>query len=194
MYITFEGIDTTGKSTQIELFKKNYKTIVATKEPGGTKIGIKLREILLNNKERLGVNTELLIFLADRAEHYEKIVKPALKKHNVISDRGLISGISYALANHPKLDLDFLIKINKFTLDNNLPDKVIFFKTNYELLSSRLDKKKRDTIEKRGIEYLLEVQLLMQKILNVLGVEYLEINSADSRQKIYRQIEGFIYD
>lgn len=193
MYIIFEGIDTTGKSTQVELFASRHKNIVTTKEPGGTKVGIKLREILLTSDEKLGVNAELLLFLADRAEHYEKIVKPSLKDNHVISDRGLISGISYALANHPEIDRDFLIKVNEFALNGNLPDKVVLFKTNYDLITSRLGNKEKDTIEQRGIEYLLHVQDLMKETLDTLHVEYLEINSADTIEEIYKQIEEFIY-
>ena len=193
MYIIFEGIDTTGKSTQVELFANRHKNVVSTKEPGGTKIGIKLREILLENNEKLGVNAELLLFLADRAEHYEKVVKPALKENYVISDRGLISGISYALANHPELDRDFLLHVNKFALNGNLPKKVVLFKTTYELITSRLGSKEKDKIEKRGIDYLLHVQDLMKETLDSLHVEYLEVNSADTIEEIYKQIEEFIY-
>jgi len=193
MYIIFEGIDTTGKSTQVELFASRHKNIVTTKEPGGTKVGQKFRQILLESNDKLCTNAELLLFLADRAEHYEKVVKPALKKNYVISDRGLVSGISYALANHPELDRDFLLHVNKFALDGNLPDKVVLFKTNYELITSRLGNKKKDTIEQRGIKYLLHVQDLMKETLDALHVEYLEVNSADTIEEIYKQIEEFIY-
>ena len=193
MYIIFEGIDTTGKSTQVELFASRHKNIVTTKEPGGTKVGQKFRQILLGSDDKLSSNAELLLFLADRAEHYEKIVKPALKENYVISDRGLISGISYALANHPELNPDFLIRVNKFALDGNLPNKVVFFKTNYELITSRLGNKKKDTIELRGIKYLLHVQDLMKETLEALHVEYLEVNSANTIEEIYKQIEEFIY-
>ena len=193
MYIIFEGIDTTGKSTQVELFENRHKNIVTTKEPGGTKVGIKFRQILLESDDKLCSNAELLLFLADRAEHYEKVVKPALKENYVISDRGLVSGISYALANHPELDRDFLLHVNKFALGGNLPDKVVLFKTNHELITSRLGNKKKDTIELRGIKYLLHVQDLMKETLDALHVEYLEVNSADSIEEIYKQIEEFIY-
>ena len=193
MYIIFEGIDTTGKSTQVELFANRHKNVITTKEPGGTEIGIKLRKILLENDEKLGVNAELLLFLADRAEHYEKVVKPALEKNYVISDRGLISGISYALANHPELDCDFLLDINKFALDGNLPKKVVLFKTNHDLITSRLGNKEKDKIEKRGIDYLLHIQDLMKETLDSLHIEYLEVNSTNTIEEIYKQIEEFIY-
>lgn len=194
MYIIFEGVDTCGKSTQVELFKKRHNNIVTTKEPGGTKVGQKFREILLESDDKLSTNAELLLFLADRAEHYEKKVKPSLKENFVISDRGLISGIAYALANHPELDFHFLLHINKFALNNNLPDKVVLFKTNYKLITARLGNKEKDTIEKRGIDYLLHVQDIMKKTLESLHVDYLEVNSESTIEEIYKQIEEFIYD
>ena len=193
MYIIFEGVDTCGKSTQVELFSQNHKNIVTTKEPGGTKVGQKFREILLTSDEKLSPNAELLLFLADRAEHYASVVKPALKNNIVISDRGLISGIAYALANHPELDKDFLLHVNKFALDGNLPDKVILFKTNHKLITKRLGNKEKDTIEKRGIDYLLHVQDLMKETLDTLHIKYLEVNSEDTIEKIYKQIEEYIY-
>ena len=193
MYIIFEGVDTTGKSTQVELFSQRHTNVITTKEPGGTKVGLRLREILLESDEKLGVNAELLLFLADRAEHYGKVVKPALKDNYVISDRGLVSGISYALANHPELDRDFLLQVNKFALDGNLPDKVVLFNTNYELITSRLGNKEKDTIEKRGIDYLLQVQKLMKETLEALHVDFIEVDSADTIEHIYKQIEEFIY-
>jgi dTMP kinase len=191
MYIIFEGIDTTGKSTQVELFKKRHKNIITTKEPGGTELGLKLREILLNSDKKISFNAEMLLFLADRAEHYDKVVKMA--NSDVISDRGFISGISYALTNHKELDMNFLIKLNKFALSENLPDKIILFITNKELINSRLKSKQKDTIEQRGIDYLIDVQELMRKVLKALHVEFLEIDSSNTIEQIYKQIEDFIY-
>ena len=109
MYLIVEGIDTSGKSTQIELLKKLYPDAITTKEPGGTPIGIKIREMILHE----GVNnhkSELFLFLADRAEHYKNIIEPNLDK-TIISDRGFISGIAYALANHEDYKKDFLLQL-----------------------------------------------------------------------------------
>lgn len=193
MYIIFEGIDTTGKSTQVELFKQRHNDVIATKEPGGSNLGIKLREILLESEEKISINAELLLFLADRAEHYEKVVKIAREKNIVISDRGLMSGIAYALANHDELELDFLVHLNKFALGNRLPDKIVLFLTDEKLITSRLGNKKQDTIEQRGISYLLHVQDLMKSVLDSLHVDFIEVDSAKTIEEIYTQIEDFIY-
>jgi len=95
MYVIFEGIDGCGKTTQIELLKNSFSKLIVTKEPGGTEFGIKAREILLHSEIK-SAKAELLLFLADRAEHYKEVVEPNLDAL-VVSDRGFLSGIAYAL-------------------------------------------------------------------------------------------------
>jgi len=193
MYVIFEGIDTTGKSTQIELFENSFENVTAIREPGGTKLGEKLREIILESEHNISFNAELFLFLADRAQNFEENIKNN-KDKIIISDRGMISGISYALANHPILDKDFLILINKFALEGNLPDKVVLFKTNKELMIERLASKSHDNIELRGIEYLLKVQDLMIDVLNALPIKVLVVNASKSIEDIHNTIKDFVYD
>jgi dTMP kinase len=192
MYIIFEGVDTSGKSTQIELLKKEYKNALFTKEPGGTKFGESIRSIILDDGVVSPI-AELFLFLADRAEHYEKVIKPNLDKL-IISDRGFISGISYALTNNKSFDIDTLIQLNRLALLDTLPDLVVLFKTDKDLIKSRLNTKDRDVIEKRGIDYLIEVQTNMQNILKELPVRYETIDSRDSIESIHKEIKGFIND
>lgn len=192
MYILFEGVDTSGKTTQIELLKKEYPKSIVTKEPGGTPLGLKIRSMILHK----GVSnhiTELFLFLADRAEHFEKVIKPNSDRL-IISDRGFISGIAYALTNHKDLELDFLLTLNKFALSNKLPDLVILFKTNKELIISRIGEKQEDMIEKRGIAYLLQVQSNMEKVLQKLDINYHTIDSSNSIEDIQKQIKALIDD
>ena len=193
MYVIFEGIDTTGKSTQIELFEKTFDDVIAVREPGGTKLGKKLREIILESKHNISFNAELFLFLADRAQNFEENIKNS-KDKIIISDRGMISGISYALANHPMLDKDFLILMNKFALEGNLPDKIVLFKTNKDLIMQRLASKSHDNIELRGIDYLLKVQDLMINVLNSLPIKVLAVDASKSIENIHNTIKEFIYD
>ena len=193
MYVIFEGVDTTGKSTQIELFENSFENVTAIREPGGTKLGEKLREIILESEHNISFNAELFLFLADRAQNFEENIKNN-KDKIIISDRGMISGISYALANHPILDKDFLILINKFALEGNLPDKVVLFKTNKELILERLASKSHDNIELRGIGYLLKVQDLMIDVLNSLPIKVLVVDASKSREDIHNTIKDFVYD
>lgn len=193
MYIIFEGIDTTGKSTQIELFRQRHADIMTLKEPGNTELGRNLRDIILNSEHKLSFNAELFLFLADRAENFAENISGNPYKM-ILSDRGMISGIAYALANCENLDMDFLIELNKFALGGNLPDAVVFFKTTKKLIEQRLSLKDHDNIELRGIDYLLNVQDLMGKVLKKLPVKVLTIDASKEIEKIYKEIEEFMYD
>ncbi len=189
MYILFEGIDTCGKSTQIELLAQKYHDIIVTKEPGGTKFGIKAREILLEDS-LASKRAELLLFLADRAEHYEEVVEPN-KNKVVISDRGFLSGIGYALANGD-FDFDELVRLNKFALNEHFPDKIILFVTNMNTLQQRTSQKELDGIELRGLEYLINVQTKMQESLQKLDIDYLEVDATDSIENIHQKILSYL--
>jgi len=189
MYILFEGIDTCGKSTQIELLAENIPELVVTKEPGGTKFGEKAREILLADS-LASKRAELLLFLADRAEHYQEVIKPN-KNKIVISDRGFISGIGYALANGD-FDFDKLVLLNKFALEDHFPDKIILFLTNIETLKERTAAKTLDGIELRGLEYLLEVQEHMKKSIIKLEIPHLFIDATDSIENIHQSILTYL--
>ncbi len=191
MYILFEGIDTCGKSTQIELLKKSYKNVIFTKEPGGTKTGEKIREIILNTNVK-SKRAELFLFLADRAEHFKEVIEPNQNKI-VISDRGFISGIAYSLANENRYK-DFLIKLNRFALEDHFPQKTVFFKTDYETIKKRMKNKKEDMIEKRGIEYLLKVQNIMEELLNELNLEHIVIDAKKNKEEINSIIKGYIFN
>jgi len=189
MYILFEGIDTCGKSTQIALLKEKYPDIVTTQEPGGTAFGKHAREILLQDSLR-SKRAELLLFLADRAEHYEEVVKPNRNKL-VISDRGFISGIGYALANGD-FDFEELVTLNKFALHNDLPDRVILFLTDMITLQTRTSQKTLDGIELRGLEYLLKVQELMKESILRLNIPHLFIDATQPIETIHEEINTYL--
>lgn len=198
MYVVFEGVDTAGKSTQVDLLHALYPDAIKTKEPGGTELGMTIRELILHR----GVNnhkTELFLFLADRAEHYKNIIAPyhehaslPLGYKMILSDRGLISGIAYALANHESYDMDFLITLNRFALDDMMPDKVVLLLTNEALIKERMGEKNADFIEKRGIDYLLKIQAIMIEVLDALRINYITIDASKDKKTIHQEIKGFI--
>ncbi len=189
MYIIFEGLDTCGKSTQIELLSKRLKDVIVTKEPGGTDFGKKAREILLSNSLS-SKRAELLLFLADRAEHYERVIKPNRDKI-ILSDRGFLSGIGYALADSD-FSFEYLIELNRFTLEDNFPDLIIFFKIDTQTLKGRTDSKELDSIEQRGLDYLLRVQDKMINSLKKLDIPYITIDATKDIESIYREINSLI--
>jgi dTMP kinase len=188
MYLILEGVDTSGKSTQLELLKDIYPNAYFTKEPGGTKLGSKIREIILHDGVQ-NHKAELFLFLADRAEHYKEIVS----NHDVvISDRGLISGIAYALANHDDYSLEFLTSLNRFALDDKMPDFVVLLETNEKLINQRMQTKSTDMIEKRGIKYLLKIQDIMKDVLKELDIKHIVIDASKDINTIHDEIKEFI--
>ena len=189
MYILFEGIDTCGKSTQIDLIANKHPEIIVTHEPGGTAFGKKAREILLTDS-LASKRAELLLFLADRAEHYEEIIEPN-KDKIIISDRGFISGIGYALANGD-FDFEELLSLNKFALKDHFPDRIVLFLTDMETLKERTSQKSLDGIELRGLEYLLTVQEHMKESIIKLDIPHLFIDATDSIENIHQTILTYL--
>ena len=100
MFISFEGGEGCGKSTQIELLKSYLEAkgrpVLATREPGGTELGKKLRELLLRQENQLDRQTEIYLFAADRCEHVSQVIQPALASGKIVlCDRFSDSTIAY---------------------------------------------------------------------------------------------------
>jgi len=100
MFITFEGIEGSGKSTQIQLlkefFEKKAQKAFFTKEPGSSEVGKKIRSVLLNKENKIFPQTEIFLIFADRVQHVQEIIKPNLNEGKiVISDRYYDSSIAY---------------------------------------------------------------------------------------------------
>ena len=183
MYITIEGIDTAGKSTQIDMLKKEYKNALFIKEPGFSPLGAKLRKIIF--EDEISKKAELFLFLADRAETIEKNVKPNLDKL-IISDRSVISGIAYGMEF---FDFDLLVNLNRFATNGIFPQKVIILTLDKKTLKERLSQKTHDNIEKRGIDYLLNIQENLIQTCNRLEIPYILINASNSIEEINFRIK-----
>ena len=189
MVVLFEGIDTCGKSTQIALLAEREHDLLLTHEPGGTAFGKQAREILLSDSLH-SKRAELLLFLADRAEHYSEIIKP--NKHKlIISDRGFLSGIGYALANGD-FAFETLLELNRFALEDDLPERIILFLTDMETLRQRTAEKHLDGIELRGLEYLLSVQQHMLESLEKLDIDHLLIDATEPVETIHQKIVSYL--
>ena len=189
MYVLFEGIDTCGKTTQIERIAREHPEAVITREPGGTAFGRRARKILLEGNLRSS-RAEVLLFLADRAEHYEEVVQPH-RDALLISDRGFLSGIGYALANKVA-SMEELIAFNRFALQDDWPDRIVFFQTDEATLRERLSAKSTDGIEDRGIDYLLEVQHQMLRTLKTMQLPSLLIDARDDVDTIHSAIVKYL--
>jgi len=192
MYVIIEGIDTAGKSTQLEILKQKYPEAIITKEPGGTEIGVKLREMVLNGEAKSKV-AEMFLFLADRAEHSYEIVKQN-KDQIIISDRGFLSGIAYAKT----APIEIAISLNIMALNGAMPEKIIILELSKEELEYRLSQKEQDSIEKRGSKYLLDIQKRMIDaidMINSMGTKKIELLRVDATQTIdaiAEEIQSFL--
>ncbi len=167
MYLVVEGIDTAGKSTQIERLGAHFSDAVVTKEPGGTALGLRIRDMVLHS-EIESSTTEMLLFLADRSEHIASVVKPNREKM-IISDRSVISGMAYAMVKN-EFPLERLIDLNRFATQNILPDMVIILQLTPEELAFRLSQKEHDVIESRGTQYLLDIQNALIEAAKALDI------------------------
>ncbi|QOG13140.1 dTMP kinase [Arcobacter sp. FWKO B] len=186
MYIAIEGIDTAGKSTQYELLKSIYTNAIFTKEPGGTPLGVKLRAMALGGEAKSKL-AEMFLFLADRAEHTQEIILKN-KDRLIVSDRSLISGIAYA----KDFPMEMTLVLNLIATSNNIPKKVILLELSKEELIKRLSGKVNDSIESRGVEYLLDIQQRMKQTIIKLGIDFKFIDASLSIEQIHQEIKEFI--
>ena len=186
MYIAIEGIDTAGKSTQIEQLQKEFSNAIITKEPGATEVGVKIRKMVLSGNIE-SKKAEFLLFLADRAEHIEKVVKPNLKNKMIISDRSAVSGVAYALIQG-EIDIKDIVTLNHFATTKIYPQKIYLLELTQNELEFRLSQKELDGIERRGVEYLLSIQNALLKASELLGIELVKIDATLSKEEITRLI------
>ncbi len=186
MYIVIEGIDTAGKSTQLDILQTKYPDAIFTKEPGATKIGKDLRQMVLTGQAKSKM-AEMFLFLADRAEHIEEVIIPN-KDKLVISDRSLISGIAYA----NDLPLEIVTSLNLMATNNTLPSHVILLELSREELTKRLNAKDNDSIELRGIDYLLDIQNRLKESIKLLQLNYIFIDASTPIDEIAKKIDTFI--
>ena len=185
MYIAIEGIDTAGKSTQIDAISKHYPDAITTKEPGGTEIGKEIREIVLSARTK-SKKAEFLLFLADRAEHMKEIIEPNMDKM-IISDRSAVSGVAYALVQG-EISETAIVHMNRFATNGIYPKKVFLLKLTREELEYRLSQKELDGIELRGTEYLLNIQESIIKAAGLLNIELVLVDATKSREEITKEI------
>ncbi|MDD2371029.1 MAG: dTMP kinase [Firmicutes bacterium] len=162
MFITFEGIDGSGKSTQCQLLKDSLEDIgykvFMTREPGGTKIAEAIRNILLHIDEPIEAMTEVFLYCAARNEHLEKIILPKLAEgYIVISDRFFDSTIAYQGGGRG-LGIDKMKEINSIFIEKATPDLAFFIDPDLSTIEKRMENKELDRIEKEGIEFMAKVR------------------------------------
>ena len=167
-FIVFEGIDGCGKTTQInEIYKwlpvsgliKKESEIIKTREPGGSRLGRKIRELILSNDNEIKPEniTELLLYYADRSEHISKVISPALNSGNwVLSDRFTGSTLAYQGYGR-NINIETIRILDSIICKKIRPDITIFLEISPEISISRRINRIPDRIESEGMAFLKKV-------------------------------------
>jgi len=159
-FISLEGIDGAGKSTHVagiaELLRARGKTVVLTREPGGTPFGEKLRALLL--ADRMHIDTETLLMFAARREHIAQVIEPALVAgHWVVSDRFTDATFAYQGAGGG-LSWERIAELERWVQGALRPDLTIVFDAPVEVARARLDKDRTDRFEREGVRFFERVR------------------------------------
>ena len=196
LFITFEGPEASGKSSQIILLKKYLKKnkipFLVTREPGGTVIAEKLRKIILNKKNPISTTEEILLLMSGRLNHINKIIKPSLEKGKiVITDRFADSSFVYqGYVN--KFGLKKTISLHKQLLNNFLPDKTFLFLMNPSIILTRLKKRTRlNKYDKYDINFHIKV-IKGYKKLSKNNKRFILLNAESSFDIVQNKIQKTI--
>lgn len=156
LFITLEGADGCGKTTQLNLLKEYLTSrgyeIVVTREPGGKGLGEKLREILLNYDGEVSDRCEAFLYLADRAQNVDTIIKPAINSGKIVlCDRHTDSSVAYQGYGREQ-NIDNINMLNELAVNGVHPDLTIVFDIDTETSMARVGAEK-DRLESAGIEF-----------------------------------------
>ncbi len=174
MFITIEGIEGSGKSTFVkglaEKFSEEKKEVCITREPGGSKLGLTLRPLLVSTlEEKLSARAEVLLFLADRAEHLDKVILPALKDNKIVlCDRYIHSTLAYQ-GYARGFDLDLLNSFNDFSSHSLMPSLTFLLDLDVETGLERAKSRNSETkaaIGKDEGKFEAEAKEFHQKVRN----------------------------
>lgn len=199
LFITFEGTEGCGKSTQIELlanyFAEQQKFHILTREPGATSIGKQIRTILLS-RESTGIVplTELLLYAADRAQHCEQIIRPALQSNKIVlCDRFFDSTTAYQEGGR-QLSKELVSEINQLATQGLKPDLTFLLDLPVELGIQRalkraaLTQDTQDRFEREQISFHERVQKKYHEIAKADPKRFVIIDASLSIQEIHQNI------
>lgn len=198
MYIVFEGIVGTGKTTQSKLFveylseKFPNKEVVWTREPGGSEIADEIRRVVQATpfKEPMEPICEAYLYAASRAQTLRSVVKPEIEKGNiVVSDRNFLTSLSFQAFGRG-LGLDKVWNINKIAVEEMIPDMIIFLDLNVETAISRTQDADGDKFEKLGRNFFEKARggYLKAGKSNMLKNSFVVIDASSSIEEIQKQV------
>src|SRR5215470_5566461 len=161
-FVTLEGPEGAGKTTQLKLLSKHLEALghkhLVTRDPGGTSLGRQIRRILLNPETPVCPLTELLLYEADRAQHVEEVIVPALKSGSlVLCDRYTDSTLAYQ-GYARQLDFELIRKLNQIATGGLTPDLTILFDIDSSAGLARLHPSGHDRLEREALEFHVKVR------------------------------------
>ncbi len=195
LFITIEGPDGAGKSTQIPFIKgfleeKGYK-VVLTREPGGTVIGEKIREIILDkNHKEMSDGTEALLYAASRAQHVAELIIPALNEGKIVlCDRFVDSSIVYQ-GKGRELGIEAVSDINSFATMGLKPDLTIFLDIDPEIGLKRVKATKEvDRLEQEKLDFHKKVYEGYRELINMYPDRIKVISASRPVEEVSKDIE-----
>lgn len=197
-FITFEGLDGTGKTTAMNIVVKRLENrlaqykIVATREPGGAQIAEKIRNLILDNSANtMDGKTEALLYAAARREHFVNVIKPALETGNIVlCDRYVDSSLAYQ-GQGRHLGMDKVADINKFATDGLKPDVTFYFDLAPEEGLNRIKKHRSNEInrlDEEDLTFYNEVQKGYEKLISDDPQRFVRIDATQSANNIADEI------
>jgi dTMP kinase len=196
MFISFEGVDGSGKTTQVALLadslREEGRDVVATREPGGTPAGERIRELLLEGGE-IAPWTEAALFAAARAQLVDEVIRPALARGaDVISDRYIDSSLAYqGIARG--LGVERVLELNLLATSGLLPDRTFFLAIPPEDTAGRKDAEP-DRIEREGDEFAAIVDQGYRELAAVFAKRIVTIDATMAASDITREVRGQLRD
>lgn len=198
LFISIEGTDGAGKSTQIDLLKKYItekgRDVIVTREPGGTPISEKIREIILdNNNSEMSYITEALLYAASRAQHVNEKIKPALMQGKIIiCDRFVDSSIAYQCAARG-ISREIIEDINKYAIDGIMPDITLYFDiTPEEGIKRKKNMHTLDRIEQEKQDFHNKVYEGYQMLLKLYPERIKRIDASKDIYDVHNQVLKYI--
>lgn len=195
-FISFDGIDGVGKSTQIErlaqALRERGSEVLVVRDPGTTAIGLKLREILLDGDMAMHRRTEAMLFMASRCEMIETVLRPALAEgKTVISDRFLLANVVYQSTNDtngdPQVAPETLWQLGRLACGGLHPDLTLLLDLPVDQAYERLGKK-TDRMESRGRDYLSRVRQAFLQQLPATGGSGEVVSAAGSVDEVTQRV------
>lgn len=198
-FITFEGVEGSGKSTQIhmliEALQERGIPYLHTREPGGSPISEKIRSLLLNAEHlEMRPETELLLYSASRSQHTFETILPALKEGRiVICDRYYDSTFAYQGAAR-ELDPGFITELTNFATYHTVPDRTFLLDLPVSAGFKRITARKLDRLEQESREFHEKVRIQYLSIANNNPLRYVVLNGLDQPQKIHEKILSSVFE